>query len=58
MSLVKKVTSSIIDNLEKDQKDQTNSELIDFLVRKAINNKDKVESEIVPSFQLKLNRIK
>lgn len=58
MSLVKKVTSSIIDNLENDQKDQINSELIDFLVRKAINNKDKVESEIVPSFQLKLNRIK
>lgn len=58
MSLVKKVTSSIIDNLEKDQKDQINSDLIEFLVRQAIINKGKVDTDIVPSFQLRLNRTK
>ena len=55
MSLSEKIKSSIINNLENDD-NQIEKDLIDFLVKQAIRKGEtKIESEIIPSFQVQLN---
>ena len=55
MSLSSKIQKSIVDNLGQD-KNEIDEELIKFLVEQSIRNGNKVDSEIIPSFQVKLNQ--
>ena len=55
MSLSNKIQKSIIDNLGQN-KDEIDEGLIKFLVEQSIRNGNKVDSEIIPSFQVKLNQ--
>ena len=55
MSLSSKIQKSIVDNLGQ-HKDEIDEELIKFLVEESIKHGKKVDSVIIPSFQVKLNQ--
>lgn len=55
MKLYDNIRDSIFDNLDEDKSTLQNKKAIEFLVRQVIRNKNKIEAEVVPSFQYYLN---
>ena len=55
MKLFDKISDSIFENLTDKKSTPLNKKSIDFLVRQIIRNKNKIESDVVPSFQNFLN---
>ena len=55
MKLFDRISESILENLEENKSDPKNKKTIEFLVTQVIRNKNKIESDVVPSFQNFLN---
>jgi hypothetical protein len=55
MKLFDRISDSIFENLNEEKSNPQNKKAIEFLVSQIIRNKNKIESDVVPSFQNFLN---
>mgnify|MGYP001148903367 CR=1 FL=1 len=55
MNLFDRISDSIFENLDEKRSNTKNKKTIEFLVSQVIRNKNKIESDVVPSFQNFLN---
>lgn len=55
MKLFDRISDSIFENLDEKRSNLKNKKTIEFLVSQVIRHKNKIESDVVPSFRNFLN---
>lgn len=55
MKLFDRISDSIFENLDEKSSNSKNKKTIEFLVSQVIRKKNKIESDVVPSFRNFLN---
>lgn len=55
MKLFDRISDSIFENLDETRSNLKNKKTIEFLVSQVIRHKNKIESDVVPSFRNFLN---